>query len=125
MGRTNQYQVLLYYKYVHIEDPETYVAEHLHFCKSLELKGRILVAQEGINGTVSGTIEQTERYMEAMHSDPRFADMIFKIDPSNEHTFKKMQDRKSTRLNSSHVAISYAVFCLKKKKKLNYKNSRY
>src|SRR5690625_5386026 len=37
--------------------------------------------------------------------------------------FKKMMlwlgitDRKSTRLNSSHVAISYAVFCLKKKKK--------
>src|SRR5690625_6455725 len=30
-------------------------------------------------------------------------------------------DRKSTRLNSSHVAISYAVFCLKKKKKrINY-----
>src|SRR5690625_4077746 len=31
-----------------------------------------------------------------------------------------VQDRKSTRLNSSHVAISYAVFCLKKKKKENY-----
>src|SRR5690606_9508072 len=29
----------------------------------------------------------------------------------------KMQDRKSTRLNSSHVKISYAVFCLKKKKR--------
>src|SRR5437870_10788004 len=29
------------------------------------------------------------------------------------------KDRKSTRLNSSHVAISYAVFCLKKKKKQN------
>src|SRR5437660_8574615 len=29
------------------------------------------------------------------------------------------RDRKSTRLNSSHVAISYAVFCLKKKKKNN------
>src|SRR5437868_13133361 len=28
-----------------------------------------------------------------------------------------VQDRKSTRLNSSHVSISYAVFCLKKKKK--------
>src|SRR5207253_11210007 len=28
----------------------------------------------------------------------------------------RLQDRKSTRLNSSHVAISYAVFCLKKKK---------
>src|SRR5436309_4617278 len=29
-------------------------------------------------------------------------------------------DRKSTRLNSSHVKISYAVFCLKKKKKINH-----
>src|SRR5205807_10462343 len=30
---------------------------------------------------------------------------------------KRYQDRKSTRLNSSHLVISYAVFCLKKKKK--------
>src|SRR6185312_8936002 len=30
-----------------------------------------------------------------------------------------LQDRKSTRLNSSHDQISYAVFCLKKKKKIN------
>src|SRR5690625_6088521 len=30
------------------------------------------------------------------------------------------QDRKSTRLNSSHVAISYAVFCLKKKRNTEY-----
>src|SRR5690625_7051655 len=33
-------------------------------------------------------------------------------------------DRKSTRLNSSHVAISYAVFCLKKKNKLNQDNKQ-
>src|SRR5690349_21897161 len=32
------------------------------------------------------------------------------------------EDRKSTRLNSSHVEISYAVFCLKKKKKINKKS---
>src|SRR5699024_12883096 len=34
------------------------------------------------------------------------------------HVVLDQQDRKSTRLNSSHVSISYAVFCLKKKKKL-------
>src|SRR2546426_3027740 len=33
------------------------------------------------------------------------------------------QDRKSTRLNSSHLVISYAVFCLKKKKKNEYKTA--
>src|SRR5690349_24043111 len=34
------------------------------------------------------------------------------------------RDRKSTRLNSSHVEISYAVFCLKKKKKKNEQNNK-
>src|SRR5690625_6676204 len=34
-------------------------------------------------------------------------------------------DRKSTRLNSSHVATSYAVFCLKKNKSIRNKNSNY
>src|SRR5436309_8526759 len=34
----------------------------------------------------------------------------------------KLVDRKSTRLNSSHVKISYAVFCLKKKKKIEKHN---
>src|SRR5437773_921794 len=43
---------------------------------------------------------------------------------------KKEVDRKSTRLNSSHITISYAVFCLKKKKKkknnkINSKNTQY
>src|SRR5438067_7498741 len=33
----------------------------------------------------------------------------------DDHAGKTNQDRKSTRLNSSHVSISYAVFCLKKK----------
>src|SRR5690242_21046782 len=34
------------------------------------------------------------------------------------------RDRKSTRLNSSHMSISYAVFCLKKKKKKTNKNNK-
>src|SRR5699024_11913747 len=34
-----------------------------------------------------------------------------------------LRDRKSTRLNSSHVSISYAVFCLKKKKKVKQNKS--
>lgn len=51
--------------------------------------GRILVSSEGINGTVSGTVEQTEKYMQTMKADPRFADMVFKIDEEEEHAFKK------------------------------------
>src|SRR3712207_8551185 len=39
-------------------------------------------------------------------------------DPRVAWTSDRDQDRKSTRLNSSHANISYAVFCLKKKKKI-------
>src|SRR3712207_8520908 len=38
---------------------------------------------------------------------------------ADEKNLMLSQDRKSTRLNSSHANISYAVFCLKKKKKTN------
>ncbi|GGN58777.1 MULTISPECIES: oxygen-dependent tRNA uridine(34) hydroxylase TrhO [Oceanobacillus] len=89
----SKYQVLLYYKYVYIEDPETFAAEHLKFCKEVGLKGRILVAEEGINGTVSGTVEQTQKYMDMMHADERFQDMMFKIDEHEGHAFKKMHVR--------------------------------
>src|SRR5690606_41718441 len=47
--------------------------------------------------------------------------MTFK-DTANRTCNQTARDRKSTRLNSSHVKISYAVFCLKKKK--NKKNTR-
>ncbi|WHY32517.1 rhodanese-related sulfurtransferase [Cytobacillus firmus] len=87
------YRVLLYYMYVPIEDPEEFAREHKAFCNELGLKGRILVANEGINGTVSGPVEQTDRYMEAMKQDPRFAEMVFKIDEADGHAFPKMKVR--------------------------------
>src|SRR5690625_312126 len=87
MSKKEAYQVLLYYQYVDIDDPEEFAADHLEFCKELELKGRIIVAHEGINGTVSGTVEQTEKYMQTMNNDPRFADMAFKVDKHDGHAF--------------------------------------
>lgn len=90
---TQDYRVLLYYQYVPIEDGETFAQKHLADCKELGLKGRILVANEGINGTVSGTIEQTNAYMELMKNDPRFSTTIFKIDEAEQNAFKKMHVR--------------------------------
>src|SRR3712207_7033340 len=55
----------------------------------------------------------------ADHVDRRFA-MYADVPPFGEADVSKhllVRDRKSTRLNSSHANISYAVFCLKKKKK--------
>lgn len=88
-----KYRVLLYYQYVPIDNPQQYRDEHMELCESLGLKGRIIVASEGLNGTVSGTFEATEAYMDALHNDERFATMPFKIDDAHQHAFEKMHVR--------------------------------
>src|SRR5690242_21462676 len=45
------------------------------------------------------------------------AELIVRVRVALRHVARAAGDRKSTRLNSSHMSISYAVFCLKKKKK--------
>src|SRR5690349_24966950 len=52
-------------------------------------------------------------------------DRLEVADPAHLPQDAQPRDRKSTRLNSSHVEISYAVFCLKKKKKKTNHNKYY
>lgn len=88
-----KYHTLLYYCYSPIDHAEQFAADHLEFCKSLGLTGRIIVAEEGLNGTVSGTPEACKAYMDAVHADPRFAKTDFKIDEVDEPSFIKMHCR--------------------------------
>jgi UPF0176 protein len=86
----NAFLVLLYYQFVPIEDPESFAADHLSFCRGLGLRGRILVSPEGLNGTVSGPREACQTYMDTLRGDPRFAEMTFKVDRVQDHVFRKM-----------------------------------
>ena len=84
------YQVLLYYFYTTIEDPIAYRDAQSALCEKLGLKGRILVSAEGLNGTVSGTTESCDIYRETLDNDPVTKGMEWKIDPEQEHVFKKL-----------------------------------
>lgn len=99
----SNYRVLLYYKYVTIDDPEQFKDEHLAYCKNLGLKGRIYVSREGINGTVSGTIDQTSQYMEDLTNIPGFEGIDFKIDEADQHVFKKMKVKHRREIVSLHL----------------------
>lgn len=87
------YQTLLYYKYVRIEDAAELAAQQLKFCKELGVVGRILIADEGLNGTISGTSEQCATYMQTVSADPRFSDIHWKIDEVDSPSFTKMHVR--------------------------------
>src|ERR1041385_4165602 len=91
--RFMRYLTLLYYKYTNIPEPEIFAKRHLKFCKELGLKGRVLIAQEGINGTVSGTAESCRHYMDTLQADPAFAGIEFKIDEVDQVSFTKIHVR--------------------------------
>lgn len=84
------YQILLYYKYVHLEKPEEVTAWQKELCVRLGLKGRIIIAHEGINGTVEGTAEQIEEYMTETRKLPEFADIKFKVSEGTGQSFPKL-----------------------------------
>jgi UPF0176 protein len=98
-----EYQILLYYKYVFIENPELEMKRQKEVCERLGLLGRIIVAKEGINGTVEGTIENTEKYIEEMKNDPRFADMHWKKSVGNGKSFPKLSVKVRKEIVSLHL----------------------
>lgn len=84
------YEVLLFYKYCQISEPEAYAAAHRELCQNLGLRGRILIAKEGINATVSGLKKHTERYREILDSDELTSGIEWKIDAEDDHVFPKL-----------------------------------
>ncbi|CCP88067.1 conserved hypothetical protein [Candidatus Phytoplasma solani] len=84
------YQVILYYQYTPIDDYETFHKQQFNYCRSLGLLGRIIVSPEGINGTLSGTTDNLQTYMQNLKNDPRFNDIVFKIDAAKKHLFPRL-----------------------------------
>lgn len=74
-------------------------------CLRLNLLGRIIVAPEGLNGTVSGLTADCEAYMETLKADPRFTGISFKIDESDGHTFQKLHVRVKPEIVHSDLPV--------------------
>ncbi len=85
------YRVLLYYKYVTLTEPAAFLVEHRKLCQQLGLTGRILIADEGLNGTICGTLEQTEQYKQALRAMVQFQDIEFKEHDHHENPFAKLK----------------------------------
>lgn len=70
--------MILFYKFTHIADPAALAAAHKQKAAELGLKGRAIIAEEGINATFEGTREAVRAYVDFLHADPRFADVLVK-----------------------------------------------
>lgn len=68
-------KVLLYYAFTPLADPEAVRLWQRDLCRSLNLRGRILISPHGINGTVGGDLKAVKRYLRTTREYPGFAGM--------------------------------------------------
>jgi UPF0176 protein len=85
--------VILFYKFVRLAQPETVRDEQRALCEQLGLKGRILIATEGINGTLEGTNDAIASYKKAMGEKEHFSDMPFKESAGTGDAFRSLDVR--------------------------------
>lgn len=72
------YTVILFYRYVNIIDIDTLRCKLLEECTVNGILGRILIAPEGINGTLAGSISSIETFIQSMRNDARFSKVDWK-----------------------------------------------
>ncbi len=86
----NDVRIILFYKFIDIEDPEGFADGQREFCRKEGLLGKLLVAREGINGSFAGTPAQMERYKNFLTSINGFSDVNFKEETASFLPFRKL-----------------------------------
>lgn len=84
------YTVILFYKFVNIQDPNKLLLMQRNLCQSLDLKGRIIISTEGINGTLEGLDSDIAKYTQEVSQLSIFQDILFKKSSGTSNCFPKL-----------------------------------
>lgn len=83
-------KILLYYKFVPISDPRAVVLWQKSLTEAQNLRGRILISEQGINGTVGGEMDDLKAYVKATKQYDGFKDIVFKWSDGAREDFPRM-----------------------------------
>ncbi len=83
-------KILLYYKFTPLKDPEAVKLWQKSLCESLNLKGRILLSEHGLNGTVGGEMDDLKAYIKATKRYLGFKDIAFKWSDGHRDHFPRL-----------------------------------
>jgi UPF0176 protein len=81
--------IIAFYKFVHLSDFEQLKKPLLEFLVDHEIRGTILLASEGVNGTVSGSEDAIRKLIGRLREDVRLADIEFKFSRYDRQPFQK------------------------------------
>jgi UPF0176 protein len=83
-------KVILYYAFTPLPDPAAIKVWQKNLCQSLNLKGRIIISPQGINGTLGGDIDDLKKYTRQTRSYEGLAKMKFKWSDGTGNDFPKL-----------------------------------
>lgn len=88
-------KTILFYKFINIKDPEMAMLWQKELCLRLGLTGRVIVAGQGINGTLGGDIDALRYYKKAMNASGIFRGIHYKwsMVPEGEEIFPRLSVR--------------------------------
>lgn len=84
-------KILLYYKFAPVKDPEAVRLWQRVLCEKLNLKGRILISEHGINGTVGGEMADLKTYAKETKAFAPFKGMVFKWSEGSREDFPRLR----------------------------------
>jgi len=94
-------KILLYYKFTPLKDPQAVMFWQRALAASLHLRGRILISEHGVNGTVGGDIDDLKAYAKATKQYPGFNGIVFKWSDGSREDFPRL----SVKVRSEVVAF--------------------
>lgn len=83
-------KIILYYKFTPVKDPAMTVRWQRQLCDNLNLRGRIIISEHGINGTLGGDLEDVKSYIKQMNITPEFKDIEYKWSDGAREDFPKL-----------------------------------
>lgn len=87
------YTITALYKFVSLPDYEQLQPHIKDFCVARKIKGTLLLAEEGINGTICGEDQAIAEFLDFLKSDPRFSDISHKESYAKKQAFLRMKVR--------------------------------
>lgn len=83
-------KIILYYKLVPVADPQMMMRWQRELCTRLNLRGRIIIAKHGINGTLGGDIDDVKAYIHEMNLTKEFKGIEYKWSDGTRDDFPKL-----------------------------------
>jgi len=98
-----RYLTAALYKFVELPDFASLQSPLLDLCQQHQVKGTLLLAREGINGTIAGSVEGVQAVLGWLRSDPRLSDLEHKQAWASEPPFHRMKVRLKAEIVTMHV----------------------